>query len=379
MIDGAERLFWVLTAVTWIGVPLYAAVARGRLYALFSGILLSFSLPSLLILHDRLRALISSDWEIVLDVLFCYAMTVTAIQFGHLAHARMRGLPFRWLVSVPSQTFIAGGMLATPWLIVLFPIRLLFAAADWQTALILWTLVEAAPLAIAGLSIVTSLTTRLETVRFQLSHEGPESIERVAVERVRGHQPVPHSERPLRIVQITDTHLGPWQSVRQLRDRIEQLIACDPDLVLLTGDFLTMESMGSPGCLEEALQPLIPLAGRSAAIFGNHDHEAPDQVRKELQAIGIRLLVDDEACFESPAGRVQVVGADYVGQDRKKHLSELLGRFPRRDDHLRLLLLHDPLAFHALPDDEVDLVLSGHTHGGQVGLVSLGIDWTVLS
>jgi hypothetical protein len=49
------------------------------------------------------------------------------------------------------------------------------------------------------------------------------------------------------------------------------------------------------------------------------------------------------------------------------------------EDHLRLLLLHDPLAFHALPDDDVDLVLSGHTHGGQIGLVSLGLDWTVLS
>jgi predicted MPP superfamily phosphohydrolase len=56
-----------------------------------------------------------------------------------------------------------------------------------------------------------------------------------------------------------------------------------------------------------------------------------------------------------------------------------LERFPRREDHLRLLLLHDPRGFHALPEDDVDLVLSGHTHGGQVGLVSLGIDWTVLS
>lgn len=379
MIDEAERLLWLLSAVTWIGVPLYAAIARGRLYALFSAVLLSFSLPSLLILHARLRLLAPPDWEIGLDFVFCYSMAATAVQFGHLAHARMRGLFFRWIISVPAQTFIAGGMLAAPWLIVLLPIRLLFGSLDWPTALILWTLVEAVPLVIAGLSIVTSITTRLETVRFRLSSEGPEEIGRVAVERFRGRQPKPLPERPLRIVQITDTHLGPWQSVRQLRNRIEQLIACDPDLVLLTGDFLTMESMGSPGCLEAALQPLIPFAARSAAIFGNHDHEAPDQVRKELQAIGIRLLVDDEACFESPTGRVQIVGADYVSHNREQHLGELLRRFPRRDDHLRLLLLHDPLAFHALPKDEVDLVLSGHTHGGQVGLVSLGIDWTVLS
>jgi predicted MPP superfamily phosphohydrolase len=140
-----------------------------------------------------------------------------------------------------------------------------------------------------------------------------------------------------------------------------------------------MESMGSPGCLEEALRPLAPIANRCAAIFGNHDHEAPDHVRDAMKALGIPLLIDDEACFETPIGPVQIVGSDYISRDRHAHLKELLERFPRRESHLRLLLLHDPLAFHSVPDDEVDLVLSGHTHGGQVGLVSLGLDWTVLS
>ena len=42
------------------------------------------------------------------------------------------------------------------------------------------------------------------------------------------------------------------------------------------------------------------------------------------------------------------------------------------------LLLHDPSAFKHVPENDVDLTLSGHTHGGQVGLLSLGIDWTVL-
>ena len=47
--------------------------------------------------------------------------------------------------------------------------------------------------------------------------------------------------------------------------------------------------------------------------------------------------------------------------------------------HLRLLLLHDPLGFRHVPKGDVDLTLSGHTHGGQLGLVSLGLDWTVLA
>ncbi len=378
MIDG-PRLFQLLAFAAWIGVPVYAAIRRGRLYAIFSAVILTLSLPGALILHSRLRALATPEFAFALDLLFVYSMAAAAIQFAHLVHARMRGSFFRWLVSVPAQTFIAGGMLSGPWLLLLLPFRLAIQAFGWTTLLPGWTLVEALPLFVSALSIVTSMSTRAETVRFRLSREGPREIRRVPVERFRGAEPKPLVERPLRIVQLSDTHLGPWKSVSRLHDQIARLVEREPDLVALTGDFLTMESMGSPGCLEEALAPLRPIADRCAAIFGNHDHEAPEHVRDAMKAIGIPLLIDDELCFETPVGPVQVIGSDYVHRDRRKHLADLLERFPRREDHLRLLLLHDPLAFHAVPEDEVDLVLSGHTHGGQVGLVSLGIDWTVLS
>jgi predicted MPP superfamily phosphohydrolase len=114
-------------------------------------------------------------------------------------------------------------------------------------------------------------------------------------------------------------------------------------------------------------------------VFGNHDHEAPDEVRKALEANGVVLLVDDEAIVDTEVGPVQLVGADYVGRGRDQHIRELLERLPRRDGHLRLFLLHDPLGFQFVPKGDVDLTLSGHTHGGQLGLVSFGLDWTVLS
>ena len=79
----------------------------------------------------------------------------------------------------------------------------------------------------------------------------------------------------------------------RLRNLVEQLVARDPDLVLLTGDFYTMEGQGTPGALSEALAPLQAMEGRVFACLGNHDHEAPQQVTAELAAIGIRLLVDD--------------------------------------------------------------------------------------
>jgi predicted MPP superfamily phosphohydrolase len=377
--EWATWAFPFLALATWIGVPLYAALARGRFYAIFATVILSFSIPAAWILHVRLGPLVSPPLRTLLDVLFAYSMAAAGLQLGHLVRARLRSRAFRLLVSIPGQTFLAAGMLAVPWLLLLLPVRLLLHVLELERALFALTLVEALPLAVAVLSILTSVATRPETVRFELAHEGPPELTRVPVQRYRGRPPAALARRPLRIAQISDTHLGPWQSARRLRQRIGSLVSRDPDLVALTGDFLTMESMGSPGCLEEALAPLARIADRCVAIFGNHDHEAPDHVVGAMNALGIRLLIDDETCLDTEAGAVQIIGSDFVRRDHGQHLAALLDRFPRREAHLRLLLLHDPIGFHALPKDEVDLVLSGHTHGGQVGLVSLGIDWTVLS
>ena len=56
------------------------------------------------------------------------------------------------------------------------------------------------------------------------------------------------------IVQITDTHLGAFMPVERLRAVCARAVECDPDLVLLTGDFLTMESQSDPGVLAAALK-----------------------------------------------------------------------------------------------------------------------------
>src|SRR5688572_29738611 len=186
------------------------------------------------------------------------------------------------------------------------------------------------------------------------------------------------SERPLRLVQITDPHLGPWMSVRRLARICERAVARDPDLVLLTGDFLTMESQQSPDALARALAPLRALPGRVFACRGNHDHEAPDVVAKALAEVGARLLVDEAALVETGAGPVQVLGLDFHWRDRAARMASACAEHPRVDGALRLVLLHDPGAFGHLPEGEGDLVLSGHTHGGQLGLVSLGLPWTMM-
>ena len=87
--------------------------------------------------------------------------------------------------------------------------------------------------------------------------------------------------------------------------------------------------------------------------------------------------MDAATTVTTPAGRVQVLGFDFHFSSRAEKMRAVCQRFPRQPNTLRLALLHDPGAFKHLPEGQADLVLSGHTHGGQVGLVSLGLMWTV--
>ncbi|MEM7408937.1 MAG: metallophosphoesterase [Myxococcota bacterium] len=379
----AREFFWVCVAVVAVGVPLYAARVRGSTYAGFAAVILLFSLPGALWSEARLAGLAGGGSARWVSVGFALGTLAAGWHLAHLVRARLRGPVFRWLVSVPGQAFVAAGFVAIGWALLLSPFRLgLWAAgADaWLTAL-RW--LDLVPFVLALGSIRTSLLPRVEHVQVQLApapHDRAEAFVRAPVVRQRGW-PAPAAsgaEPGLRIVQITDPHLGPWQPVARLQRSLESLLESDPDLVLLTGDFLTMEGQGTPGALGEALAPLRAVQDRCYAIFGNHDHEAPDEVRGALEQCGADLLIDDARRVDTRCGPVQIIGADYVGRGRGEHLAGLLARFPREPDALRLLLLHDPLGFREIAPGEVDLTLSGHTHGGQVGLVSFGLDWTVL-
>jgi predicted MPP superfamily phosphohydrolase len=167
-------------------------------------------------------------------------------------------------------------------------------------------------------------------------------------------------------------------SVARLRRIAARAVAKKPDLVFLTGDFLTMESQGDPELLRRALEPLRAMPGKVFACRGNHDHEAPETVASALEANGVTLLVDEAREVTTEAGPVQIVGMDFTWRDRAKHLQRVCEAHPRKPGLTRIILLHDPGAFRHLPEGEGDLVLSGHTHGGQVGLVSLGLSWTFL-
>lgn len=344
-------LFWVASVLAWLVVVVAARRRRGRLYAKFVGVLLGIHTLIACALFRHVGPLAPA---------FAYLHGAVYLHFLLLSRPRMRPVAYRALVSIPASYFVAAVFLSFPWAI---------AAGLGATPHGLWV-----PFVLATIGILQSLSARREEVEIV--------VDRARVEGLRRH-PLPREEapgarRPLRVVQITDPHIGPFMSVARLRGICERAVARDPDLVVLTGDYLTMESQDTAEHLAEALSPLRALEGRVFACHGNHDHESPRHVATALARAGARLLVDDAALVETAAGPVQILGMDFHYRDRAPRMAEVCSRHPRVPGALRLVLLHDPGAFRHLPEGEGDLVLSGHTHGGQIGLVSLGGSWTAL-
>ena len=343
--------FGALTLGGWLTVLAVAFVGRTRPFAMFVGVLLGiYSLSAVSLAPAFARML----------PVYAALHVAVYVHFIVLSRPRMRPLAYRLFISWPASFFVAGTLLALPWAV-------LFAAglSPWAPWL---------PYALAAVGMVQSLSTKREEIDVVVGEHHPAS----------DAAPIPHprgkarEDRPLRIVQISDPHLGPFMSVARLRQIAARAVEADPDLVLLTGDFLTMESQSDPDLLLAAMEPLKALPGKVFACHGNHDHEAPDVVARAMRENGIRLLVDDSCELDTPAGRVQIVGADFVWRQREEHLARVCAAHPRTPGTTRIVLLHDPGAFKHLPAGEGDLVLSGHTHGGQVGLLSLGLQWTFL-
>lgn len=356
---------------SWIALAAYAVVVaaafvRSRPYGIFAAIVLMF--PTLV--GNALRDDLAPFGPVV-----TYAQLVTCIHFGALlVRPALRPRWFRALVSIPGLWFCAACLLGFPWAI--------WAAAGGDP-IASWL-----PFAIATLGLYESLVTRRERVDLVLDGLDYGELARrsgsVTRSSLDSNTSPLRSDRALRIVQITDPHLGPFMSVARLREICRRAVEQDPDLILITGDLMTMESH-DVAVVTEALAPLAKLPGRVFACHGNHDHEARAVVAKAYATHGITLLIDALASVTTPAGVVQIVGADFVWRNRGEHLAALATRFPREPAAsdgtapLRLWLLHDPGAFRHLPEGDADLVLSGHTHGGQVGLVSLGLNGTFLS
>ncbi len=186
---------------------------------------------------------------------------------------------------------------------------------------------------------------------------------------------VPGWTNGLRLVHLSDIHVGQNLSLEQLESFVERANLESPDLVCLTGDIAD----GPQADLDLFFPVLARLRARLGviAILGNHDHYAgADRVEAALREVGIEVLRDRAVTLEIGGERLHVIGLDDRGPDwaRGMHddevLAELVSSAPQ--GIAQLLLVHRPDVFRQAAREGVALTLSGHTHGGQLAMPWFG-------
>jgi predicted MPP superfamily phosphohydrolase len=175
---------------------------------------------------------------------------------------------------------------------------------------------------------------------------------------------IPRETGRIRIVQISDVHIGVIVREDRLREMLKLVIAAKPDILVSTGDLLDAELDGrseSRGLLKD-----IEARYGKYAITGNHEFYAGlNTFRRFINGTGFKILRGEGVVT---GGIINIVGVDdpageRMGLSRMVPEKELLMKFPARN--FTLLLKHKPLVDQNAAG-HFDLQLSGHTHRGQI-------------
>ncbi|PJF25889.1 MAG: serine/threonine protein phosphatase [Phototrophicales bacterium] len=164
---------------------------------------------------------------------------------------------------------------------------------------------------------------------------------------------------------LTDIHLdGTRAATERLCEAVAWINAQQPDLIALTGDFLTLKRPGDTGVLVDALRTLRAADG-VYAVLGNHDHKRNYYaITSALKAAGVTLLLNAIQPIERGGERLHLCGVDSLSR-RRARLDRVLRALPR--GAAAILMAHEPdFADVSAITRRFDLQLSGHAHGGQI-------------
>lgn len=177
---------------------------------------------------------------------------------------------------------------------------------------------------------------------------------------------LPHLSAELegyRIVQITDVHADRWMTRDRIAQIAEQMNQQHPDLMVLTGDYVT----NSPEIYVEALDGLGGLKAPDGvlAVLGNHDQWSnPQMIKAALEKNGIQVLKNEVVTIDHKGGTLQIAGVGDVWSG-EHDLNKVLQQLP--GSSAAIMLAHEPdFADETAETERFDLQLSGHSHGGQV-------------
>jgi hypothetical protein len=213
---------------------------------------------------------------------------------------------------------------------------------------------------IAGVATVTAVSTGASGVALAMADP---TLKEMAV---------PISALPLelkgfRIVQLSDIHFGPTLRVPFAEHLVERVNALKPDLVAITGDLVD----GTVADLGPAVQTLTQITARHGLFFvtGNHEYYSGASAWVDaLSGWGVKVLRNETVTLHHDGAPLDILGVDdwRAARFEPDHGYDFRqANQGRNKAHTAVLLTHQPKAIHDAAE-EVDLVLAGHTHGGQI-------------
>ena len=168
-----------------------------------------------------------------------------------------------------------------------------------------------------------------------------------------------------RIVQITDIHADDWMTADRIASITRQINDQQPDLIVLTGDFVTGDADRYAPALKSFSELKAP--DGSIAILGNHDEGTdPELITNVLESSGVRVLQNQVITLISKGAPLNIAGLGdaWSGKD---DMGKVLQQLPGIG--ASIMLAHEPdVADRTAETGKFDLQLSGHSHGGQINL-----------
>lgn len=168
------------------------------------------------------------------------------------------------------------------------------------------------------------------------------------------------------IIHITDIHLGQWINKTKLEGIVKIINKLHPDLIVITGDYLSYQTRDYIKQLEDTLKKLKP-KDHTISVLGNHDYITnPIKIKKALKNAGIINLENDVYAIERKNKKLQIAGVGSITVN-KDNINKVKGKLDNNSPSI--MLAHEPdFADTTSNINSMILQLSGHSHGGQVAL-----------
>ncbi|MDP2893196.1 MAG: metallophosphoesterase [Sulfurimonas sp.] len=172
-------------------------------------------------------------------------------------------------------------------------------------------------------------------------------------------------KEPYKIAQISDLHIGGLINKDFVREMVERINILNPDIVIITGDLIDIDILRAMDTVDE----LAKLKSKFGTYYvvGNHEYfHGVEKIITAVKSLGIRVL-ENENVYVGENGRgFNLAGVyDIMGYRTKTHMPSLVKALKDKKDSPTLLLAHQPKFIQEVVGG-VDLMLSGHTHGGQI-------------